>query len=242
LKSPALTLRVFTDFDGTVSRDDIGDALFREFGDFEKCSKTFGDYRKGHMTAQECWIKNCATVSNLDPTSFSQFVHAQSIDPGFHRFVTFCRDRSIPLTVLSDGFGNYIRQFFEKEGLREVPVYSNELRFRENGTIIPEFPHTDAECNRCANCKRNHVLTLSGDDEAIVYVGDGSSDECPVRYADIVFAKDRLVSHCERSNITYHRFDTFDDVRAKLQQILEDGHLKKRRVAELARKEVFMQE
>ena len=53
----------------------------------------------------------------------------------------------------------------------------------------------------CANCKRNHLLTKSGDESVIVYIGNGSSDQCPSRYADIVFAK-LLLTLREAENIT----------------------------------------
>ncbi len=236
-----LSYIVFTDFDGTVTRNDIGDTMFHKFGDREQSAAAFRDALAGIITAQECWRRSCATIPSLSRKELAAFVALQQVDPGFHGFVRYCSDRSIPVHIVSDGFDVYIRQVLQQEQLTALPSYSNELIFEPNGTVTPRFPHTDEECVKCANCKRNHLLTRSGDDQVIVYIGNGHSDQCPARYADIVFAKTTLLSFCERENITYHRFETFHDILSKFRQIVEEGRPRKRRTAELARKEIFMQ-
>ena len=107
--------------------------------------------------------------------------------------------------------------------------------------MVPSFPYTDSECERCANCKRNHLLTLSSDDDIVVYVGDGISDRCPVRYADIVFAKKGLIKYCQEQNVTYHEYRHFGDVQQRLDPILRQKRIKQRREARMARREVFLQ-
>ena len=152
----------------------------------------------------------------------------------------YCAGESIPIHIVSDGFDLYIRHVLEREQLSHLPFYSNELIIEAGGTLSPHFPYTDEECRMCANCKRNHLLTKSGDDSVIVYIGNGYSDQCPSNYADVVFAKGALLTYCERENITYHRFESFDDVLAKFKTIVELGRPRKRRTAELARKDIFM--
>ncbi|MCX6139076.1 MAG: MtnX-like HAD-IB family phosphatase [Ignavibacteriales bacterium] len=232
---------VFADFDGTVTRNDIGDAFLLHFGDGERCIRYYQEYLDGKLGAQECWQKEFETVRSLSPKKLSAFLKGFAMDPGFPAFVVFCEEHKIPVTIVSDGFDAYIDHILRREGMERVPYFSNRLQFREDGGIIPIFPHTDAECNDCANCKRNHLLTGSGDDQVIVYIGDGYSDRCPAGFADIVFAKNALLRHCEKENITYHRFDTFHDVLSRFRLIIAGEKPKKRRTAELARKEVFMQ-
>jgi 2-hydroxy-3-keto-5-methylthiopentenyl-1-phosphate phosphatase len=143
--------------------------------------------------------------------------------------------------VVSDGFDVYISRVLEHAGLSSLPVFSNSAVYSNGGGITPSFPHSDAECTACANCKRNHLLTHSGEDDVIVYIGDGHSDCCPARYADIVYAKHTLLKYCEKENITYHRFDTFRDVLKSFQHIVETTAPRKRRTAEMARNDIFMQ-
>ena len=238
----ALSYTVFTDFDGTIAVDDIGDAMFERFGDAELCTKSFDEYRSGAIDARECWRMGFATVPSVTKEEFTRFALGHAVDGYFHAFVQYCKVSTIPLTVLSDGFDAYIDPVMEREGLTEVKRFSNRLQFNKDGTVEPIFPHTDSDCTRCANCKRNHLLSLSGDDEVIVYIGDGISDRCPARFADIVFAKDALVGFCETHNITFHRFENFSDVLRTFRNIVETEKPRKRRTAELARNDVFMGE
>ncbi len=240
--SEDLSYIVFSDFDGTIAVNDIGDAMFERFGDVDVCAESFEQYRNGHIDARDCWKKGFASISSVTKDDFTRFAHSQAVDLHFRTFVEFCSEKNISVTVLSDGYDAYIDPVLKREGLDWLARYSNRLKFNDNGTVEPIFPYTDAECIRCANCKRNHILTKSGDNNVIVYIGDGISDRCPVQFADIVFAKDSLVGFCETHNITFHRFENFADVLKVFRAIVETKKPRKRRTAELARKEVFMME
>lgn len=237
-----LSYIVFTDFDGTIAINDVGDAIFERFGDAGVCLESFQAYRRGEINARECWRRGFTSMKSVTKKEFTRFALTQKTDRSFPLFVDYCRSMKIDLHMLSDGFDAYIDPILEREELGALPRFSNELRFNDDKTVTPLFPFTDAECPRCANCKRNHMMTRSGEEHVIVYIGDGVSDRCPVQYADIVFAKDSLVTFCETNNITFYRFETFDDVLTKFRSIVETAKPKKRRAAELARKDIFMTE
>ncbi len=237
-----LTYTVFTDFDGTITVNDIGDLIFDRFAKMDICFNSFEAYRRGEINARECWRRGFASMQPLTRREFTEYVLSQPIDRSFKLFAEYCGEHNIPVTVLSDGFDAYIDPVMKREGLEHLPRFSNELLFNTDKTVAPLFPHTDAECQWCANCKRNHMLTTAGDQQVIVYIGDGISDRCPAQFADIVFAKNSLVGFCEAHNITFHRFENFADVLSKFQSIVEKTRPKKRRTAELARKEIFMME
>ena len=86
------------------------------------------------------------------------------------------------------------------------------------------------------------MLTHSGEDEIIVFVGEGYSDRCPAEYADIVFAKDALQTYCQERNISYFLYTSFADVVSRLTNLLEGKNIRKRRNAELRRREAFLAE
>ena len=236
-------LRVFSDFDGTIALEDVGSHLFRRFAG-EKANEIVQHLLNGTISARECLMQECKAVESATLSELERFVSQFSLDPAFGEFVDFCRHRSIPVVVLSDGLDFYVERLLRKNGLGDLPFFSNHLELVEEGAVtklVPSFPHTDAECLVCGNCKRNHLLALSGDDDIIVYIGDGISDRCPVRYADIVFAKGRLIRYCQEQNITYHEFRTFVDVRGRLEVILQQKRIRKRREAEMARRDAFAQ-
>ncbi len=241
----AHSLKIFCDFDGTVAVHDVGGRFFRTFGN-NKIPGIIEDLYAGIITPRECYDREFAALHGLTLASFEEFVLEQAIDPYFKEFVEFCRKRKIDCWILSDGFNFYIERILARFELTEVPFFSNHLAYSvqpDSGELHfePQFPYTDSECNHCANCKRNHLLTLSGDDDIIVYVGDGISDRCPVRYADIVFAKGQLVKYCQEENITYFEYRTFREIVDRLTELVTRKRLKKRREAEMRRRDVFMQ-
>lgn len=240
-RSPVI--RVYCDFDGTTASHDVGEQLFRTFAG-AKAEEIVQGYLDGSITAQQCLRRECAAVGSARPEELEQFIEQSALDPYFKEFVLFCESQAIPLVILSDGLDFYVGRMLRSNGLERVPFFANHIEFSQEGAstkLVPSFPYTDSECDQCANCKRNHLLTLSADDDIIVYVGDGISDRCPVRYADVVFAKRGLIKYCQQQNISYHEFHNFGDVRSRMEQLLQRKRIKKRREAEMARREVFLQ-
>ena len=241
-----MALKVFVDFDGTITKNDVGNAFFLHFGR-EACRRLVDDYRAGTISAQECFRQELAAIGSVSRAELDGFLSGQAIDPTFRDFITFCREREIEFHVVSDGLDYYIHRILESNGITGVPVFSNVLR------ILPEeadgrsplsiaFPYQDAECRVCACCKRNIMLSRSGDEDVIAYVGEGFSDQCPVQYADIVFAKDALQTFCQERNISYHLYATFADVVERLKELTARKRLRVRHRAKLLRKEIFTSE
>lgn len=233
------TFKIFVDFDGTITRQDVGEAMFLRFGDKKKAEAIIQDWINNKINAKESWQQLCDTIENFDTKEFDQFLQLIGIDETFNRFIDYCESNGFEIKVLSDGLDYYINRILARENLSSLSVFSNRLEF-ENEKLIPVFPHTDEECDRCANCKRNHILNYSADEEFSIYIGDGWSDVCPAQYCDFIFAKNSLLKYCEVNRITYFPFSNFDDVIAKLEMLKEKKRLKKRHQAELKRKEVYI--
>ncbi len=236
-------IRVYCDFDGTVCPEDIGEQLFRTFvGD--QAQDIVDTLLRGEINAQEWLRRECEAIPSLDRKTFDAFVDGHAVDPQFPAFVRFAEERGMAVTVVSDGLDAYVERVLAAAGLQRIPFFANAAHFVRRGSrdrVEVSFPYTDAECDRCGNCKRNHLLTRSADDDIIVYVGDGYSDRCPVRFADVVFARRELIKYCQEQNITYRPFRGFGEVRTRLQALLERASVRPRREAVMARREVFAQ-
>ncbi|HLF14105.1 MAG TPA: HAD-IB family phosphatase [Bacteroidota bacterium] len=243
-------VKIFVDFDGTITRGDVGDALFERFGG-ERSLRAVEAYRRGELSAMECYVEECLACGSVPLGELRDFLDSREIDPTFSVFAGYCRERSFGLTILSDGMDYYIRAILERHGLGHVPFRANVLSVppaAEAGHVEfrPGFPHTDEVCDRCASCKRNHMLTTTAADDVIVYAGEGYSDRCPVQFADLVFAKDDLLRHCEENSVAYYPYATFNDVRDRLEKISPRGAngsapaFPRRRRAAIARKDVFL--
>jgi 2-hydroxy-3-keto-5-methylthiopentenyl-1-phosphate phosphatase len=141
---------------------------------------------------------------------------------------------------LSDGFDYYIDKILKRENLSHLKVFSNKLILTDDGKLTPSFLYYNADCRSAANCKRNHIIENSGEEDYSVFIGDGNSDNDAIQYVDFIFAKDDLLKYCEIQRITYFPFRNFDDVIMRLNQLLAKKRLKKRHQAGLKRREAFM--
>ena len=236
-------LRVFCDFDGTVAKKDVGRELFLHFGG-PRTAEIGMQYVDGTITARECLLSDAALVSGVGAQELAGFVDQFEVDESFPKFREFCSQAHIPLTILSDGLDFYVERILKRNGLGDCSFYANHVEFPIVDGVSRfnvSFPYTDSECLFCGNCKRNHMLTLSSDEDTIVYIGDGISDRCPARYADVVFAKKDLIRYCQQSNTSYFEYNNFGDVQNRLELLLSKKSIKKRREAEMARRDVFMQ-
>ena len=232
--------KIFIDFDGTITKVDIGSAIFEKYGEPNAVAEVIKKYLDDNVTAKECWLLLCDSVKDLDRNEFDKYIESFEIDPTFHDFIKYCKDNKFEHYVLSDGFDYYIDKIFKKEKLESLKYYSNKLLFDENNNMTPVFPYLDEESKSSANCKHNHIISHSADEEFTVYIGDGISDKETAQFCDFIFAKDDLLKFCEKERITYFPYKNFHDVIKKLDELKLKKRLKKRHQASLKRREVYL--
>jgi len=209
--------KIYTDFDGTIALNDVGDSLFATFAG-EKWHEPIQDWKKGLISSKELYLREWE-MTRLSPEQLEQFSDIQQIDPYFKDFVEYCTQHNYPLVVLSDGFDFYIKRILKKAGLDFLPVYANVLSFQNDNKVIPEFPYFGKGCPNCANCKGYHITKNQQQGELVVYIGDGLSDRCGVEQADIIFAKDDLKTYCLENSIAFFEFQNFKDVLQTIKQL-----------------------
>lgn len=233
--------KVFVDFDGTITKTDVGEAMFLNFGDAQKANEIIRLWIDKKISSIQTWNMLCDTVKDLDRKKFDDFIDSMEIDETFKNFINFCETNGIEISILSDGLDYYINRILEREKLGHLTAYTNELGFDENNKLIPSFNYTDEECKDCANCKRNHIINNSSDSDYTIYIGDGWSDTCPAQHCDFIFAKNSLLKFCEVNRISYFPFKNFDEVILRIEEMKNKRKLKKRHQAELKRREVYLQ-
>ena len=241
-----MSLKLFVDFDGTVTEEDIGNRFFEEFGGPAQ-RELVAAYRAGQISARECFRRETEALGCLPLREAEGFLRERPMRAGFREFVDFCRAHRLELTILSDGLDYYIDTILTHHGLGGLPRLANHLVLAPVGDgqqAEPrvDFPYADAECDRCGCCKRNQMVTRAADDEVIGFIGDGFSDRCVAQYADLVFARGELQTFCQEENISYIPYQTFHDVTASLRRLLERPSIKRRRQAELRRRDLFRSE
>jgi haloacid dehalogenase-like hydrolase len=90
------------DFDGTIAPDDPTDRLLERFA-APTWREIEAAWQSGKISSQECLSRQVALM-RVTPAALEQQIDAVKVDPGFARFLEFCRQRGGEVTIVSDGF------------------------------------------------------------------------------------------------------------------------------------------
>lgn len=211
---------VICDFDGTICKVDMGSNVLGHFTG-KRWDEIDREYVKGSIGSRAAYSM-IAPLMAASSESVRQFVLKKvKIDPFFDKFYRLAKFKGVDVKIVSDGLDFYIRTILEKYHFDDIECYSNTLAFREQNSVAIDFPQMNPLCGRCGTCKNkilnDHRLMY----EQIIYIGNGHSDICPSRYADLVFAKDVLLRTCEEEgNASYLPFRNFGDVQRYLKEYL----------------------
>ena len=216
---------VFCDFDGTIATRDVGYSLFKHFSNGEN-ARLIPDWKAGTLSSRDCLRMEAAMVK-ASPAEVLQFLDQFEIDPGFAAFEQTCRDFGIELIVLSDGLDFYIRHILERFQFSHLEVRCNTGLLGDGGITV-EFPNHPHSCPRCGTCKGEQIEAYreqAGEPCRVAFIGDGYSDACAARVADLLLAKKDLEQYCLKQKIAYTNYHDFFDVTRLL---VEHGYLPKR--------------
>lgn len=234
--------KLFIDFDGTITKEDVGEAIFRKFADEKSVNEIVNKLLEDKISSRQCWDELCGLIKNPDQKILDDFIDTLEIDSTFAPFLEFCNQHQLEFIVLSDGFDYYIERLFRKAGVGDVKYYSNKLFIDKIKGLSVSYPYYDANSPTSANCKKNHIINHSSDDDYSVYIGDGNSDKDAAQYCDFIFAKKNLARFCSMQRISFYPFNNFDDVQSKLIELMNKKNLRKRHQAQLKRKSAYLAE
>ena len=200
------------DFDGTIAPYDIGAEFMQTFSPGVEAERAalMAAWTDGSMGSRELSEAECRMVRVSEDVALA-FADRFDIDPHFAPFARAAVERGDRVRVVSDGFDFYIRRLMARAGLESIPRSSNRLHF-DDGKVTPEFPNAGRGCGRCGNCKGAEVERDREEGFRVVMVGDGFSDRCGARVADLVVARGALAAWCAHEGIAAHPFRNFADV------------------------------
>lgn len=205
-----MRLAFFVDFDGTITKEDTCFAMVKAFakGDWESLDKR---WQKGELSTQEC-ARETFKIFDADEKSLKRFlVDNMEIDDYFIPFANVCREKGYGLYILSDGYDFNIKVVLEKYGLNDIPYYANELVIDGRNFDI-RCPFSSKTCSWCGTCKTELMEKLNVKGSRTVYIGEGLTDICPAKSADIVFAKKALLAYCKKNRLPAMEFHDFSAI------------------------------
>lgn len=201
---------ILCDFDGTITADDVAQLIFDRFGN-TMWWEIENRFRRGQISCRNALIGEFSTVRGAKQEIEDFVTENVRIKPHFDKFIETCRDKKLPVTIVSDGLDFYIDLVLKKVSLDGIKVYCNKAVFEDNKVRV-NFPYTNRECDKCGNCKRLHLRELKKKGYYVIYVGDGYSDMCAAKEADFVIARSYLLDYCVTDKLKCAAFKDFSDV------------------------------
>lgn len=201
------------DFDGTISVDDVTDALLERFA-LPGWREIEAEWESGKIGSGEC-MKRQVALLDMDSAELDDFLQGVAIDPHFASFAASARRQGIALEVVSDGIDYAIHRILAQHRLAGLPVRANRLVQLEGRRWRLTSPYASTTCvSACGTCKCELLAQHTAAPRKVLFVGDGRSDFCVASKADFVLAKSRLVDHCTDHGIAHAAFTGFDDALA----------------------------
>ncbi|MEA3557809.1 MAG: MtnX-like HAD-IB family phosphatase [Candidatus Thermoplasmatota archaeon] len=213
-----MKIGVMVDFDGTISATDASYAILDRFadGDWLSIEKRAYDHEISILDA----LKLQTGMIRCSPEEAEKYlIETIELRPGFREFAGFCEQSGIPLEICSDGFGWSIEVLLRHWDLDRIPWTSNHTVPDSEGWKI-EFRHRRENCPINANCKCSHLWKMRERVDKVIFIGDGTTDECVSREADIVFARDKLLELCKQNGIDCIPWTRWEEVLGYLRSFI----------------------
>jgi 2,3-diketo-5-methylthio-1-phosphopentane phosphatase len=207
-------MRIFCDFDGTISLADTADLILGKFADpvWEDIEAL---WVAGSIDSATCMARQIPLIT-APLAAIDDALDAVELRDGFAAFLGWAKRRSISVQIVSDGVDYFIRRILARHGIHDVPIIANRLVQHEGGYRL-EQPWRIVGCGSGV-CKC-HVVEIPADGSKLVFVGDGRSDFCVASRPDILFATGSLETYCADREIAHVPFTSFASVQSTLERI-----------------------
>ncbi len=212
----AVPFVVVSDFDGTITNEDLVVALTTEVNPDNSAVvdriqrrdidlKTgldflFGTLKSANRSQYEAYLRETATFRN-----------------GFHRFRRLLFESQIPFYIVSNGL-DFMLDAVLGDSVLDHQRIVNQARFDEETIRITWHYPCQPPCpGGCGLCKHAVVEELRRRYLApMIFIGDGVTDYNGALHADRVFARSRLAAYLQEAGKSFTPFESFDDVVAEL--------------------------
>ncbi len=122
-------VHIFSDFDGTITKKDTLVFLSTHLGGGPEMVQAIGRLiREGKITLRDAIAAEMRSIRAPFDEAVRLLREEVEIDPEFPAFAKWCRDRVIPLTILSAGFEEIIDLFIKPADFPGIEIRANKLK------------------------------------------------------------------------------------------------------------------
>ncbi len=202
-------MRVFVDYDGTITDRDTFDLLVQVYAGAPAWDNLEERLETGEVTLRQTLAAQAALLKCTFEQADETVASMAHFDPAFAPFVAQCERAGVPVTILSCGLGPLIERALARNGLERVPLLSNGAVPDPNGWRMAFRDDSDYGHDKAAAVK---AARTPG--ETIVYVGDGTSDYAAAVAADRRFARKgrALERFLKARGVPFTAFGSFGEI------------------------------
>jgi len=209
---------VLVDFDGTITEEDVGVLLLKQYSttDWERLEARFA---RGEVDIQQNMQQQFSYVQH-DAAALIEYARTVvTIRPGWQEFVRYCSATGLKLAVVSGGLDFYVHGLLPLSNPPPdvhslLAVYSTDAGWQ---VTLPDADDGDGEPE---GFKEAVVRRYRRRYSHVWFIGNGVSDRGAARLADRLWAVEPLLSWCCANDINASSFKTFDDVREEFKALL----------------------
>jgi len=212
------SLAVLVDFDGTMTHASVGEVLLDAFGS-PLWRKEAEHWKAGAITFGQLIQREFTYLPAAKRDEMVRFaLERVQFRDGIDVLWAVCAQNAVPFEVVSGGLDFYIRPLLAKHGLGSLPLTSMQVTEPGGIGMSPMYPAGIVACDAIGVCKCARLSHYKSRGLQTIYVGDGDSDRCVAKQADILFARDALARYCQEQGIAFTPFETFHEVTAFLKR------------------------
>lgn len=212
----------FLDYDGTLTTHECNEIILQRFvGDAWRPLEA--EAQADRMSHAEAFDRQIGLLQAPRAEILGALASEAKPVAGLDAFLTELEARGGRAVVVSAGFREAIESLWEREGLPPVEIHASELAGSGLDGGPPyhiAFNPILGDCPRCglASCKAAALRALRRPGETVLVFGDGSSDVCPAREADLTFARAHLAERCAVDGLEWRPLSDFTTVFAEVNE------------------------
>ena len=202
---------LFLDFDGTIITSNISEYILETYTD-ERWLYYHNLLVEKKMSQVDVAIGQHSLIRTPFQTILKDIDSKILVRDNFINLITFAKQNSISLQIVSGGMDFVIKYILEKLGIHDIEITSIQLNQREDFSLEVLFPKNFDE--KIEDFKLDRVLFYKKQGYYIYYIGDSFSDFDACLEANMIFSvkSTSLSDFCKERGLQYLDFSDFNEI------------------------------